>query len=696
MRHCLILLVALSASSAYALESAVTARYTETQLDFLVPPKHIESRCGSAMFGIEWRAYSGNGPAWVCIARDWATDRMVVMDWGYSTLFSYNRIIREPTATDRNFILANDNNFIAFDPVTLQQTVVGTLNPPAVSVNSGTIFQLMPENVPEVLLNTANGWEVRTYPGGQILLAHVFGTRRVGHFLSPQTTQLLDLGNDQFDLYDAHNGQFVKSVQAPQTYTVFGIADWTGNGKDSVYYENATQALLSKDLATAGTVSAGGVADFVLLNATPVNWSGTKRALAGLWAYAVRVFDPITGTPLYAETLPVSPSQAIGPTAFWATEYETVGKQDLLWTTWGGNLLYLPNGGATSFVQTASGGYVAAGTTGPGFDLLVTADTYVSTDAYALSHLDLVFRDPDTLVELFRRSDPAPQDSQVFVGAFGPTSDLVAITADEGRIAAERATDGQPLWEINNDKYTSGNGWYAFAVPPPACTGARCKRMLIASIAFDSATKGSFVQVIDTTDGSTIWSSTPDNCLGCGSSVIAFADVNGDGVPDVVRMKPFDVQNPGLLNNAVQVLDGLTFQALWTTNNFASSVWAVAVATVGAPNVAALMPANVTLLASSDGLPIASSPIQTQPYLVTPLYFAPFSANEGAWVLSADPTAVTWLPADLSRPAQTMLVPGVRSFAGGPGGIVFAAGREGIFRLQLTPDHVFADAFEQP
>jgi hypothetical protein len=219
--------------------------------------------------------------------------------------------------------------------------------------------------------------------------------------------------------------------------------------------------------------------------------------------------------------------------------------------------------------------------------------------------------------------------------------------------------------------------------------------MLIASEAVNTDTYGSFVQVIDTTDGSKLWSSTPDSCLGCGSRLIAFDDVNGDGVPDIVRMKPDPSNIPTSV--VLQVLDGATFQELWSASFAEDDVYpsAAAVATIGPSNVALWYGTTLTLLAASDGHVIATAqtaePIELG---YESLHFVALSDNEGIWLILPGADDIEWLPADLSYGVQKLAVPVVRSLAGGQGGIVYGAGLEGIFRMQIPTDHMFANGFE--
>jgi hypothetical protein len=677
---------------AAALEPQVTARYTETQLRFIAPPKHIQSVCGAALFGLEARA-GADASAWMCITPDPVTSQMRIVNSGYFDGF-LDGLVREPTSTDRNFIFASGDRFTALDPVTLQLTTIGTLSPLASTVNSGTIFTLMPEGTAEILLNTASGAEIRGFPAGDLKLSLPFTIRiaTVGHFLSTQSTQLLQAGNDEFDLFDAHNGQAVGTIPYPQIRGVFGAFDWTGSGLDSVGFTDLSVHLSSMNLSTQSTVSAGGLADFQLYGVTPVNWGGAHTALAGMWYDALRVFDPVTGTVLLDEQI-VPDTYNWPMTGFWPADYDSDGKQDLLWTTLDGNLYLRPHDSASRYLQSASGGYQIAGTTGPSLDLLVTADLYSTAfpDEHP-SHLDIVVRDRQTLTELWRRTDSAAADSRVFLGQFGTGTDPVLITADGVRIAAEDLVSGAPQWEIDNDVSTTGNGWEAFAFPPSSCTGAACKRMLIASIGEVSNTQGSFVQVVDTTNGATIWSSAPDHCQGCQSRLLAFGDVNGDGVPDIVRMQPYPA--PG---GIVQVIDGATFQELWHTQvaPYFDPAASAAVATIGTSNVAVWAGATVTLLAAADGHVITTAQTaQAIQYPYPGLRFVEFGANEGRWMILPGGSDIEWLPVDLSQPVQTFNVPAVQSIVAESGGTVFGAGREGVYRMQIPTDHLFANGFE--
>lgn len=674
----------------------IAAKYTESQLNFVYPPHHIASLCGNEMFGIESRSSAVSRSAWVCVKQDAVSGKMDVTDWGYLDP-NLGRIIRNPVATDRNFILADGTNFYAFDPATLQQTVIGALSPSTQSVGSGMVFELMPEKSYEALLETDSGWEVRTFPAGALVFTKNAAARVIaGNFLSSQSTQLVQVGNNTFDIYDAHDDHFVKSVTTSQNIVqAMGAYDWTGAGQDSLYYGDLYDRLASVNLSTDKTEAVGSLNDFQLYGSTPIVWTGSANALAGLWYDAVRVFDPLTGTVLYSEPLPTDYNSYSTLTS-WATDFNSDGKQDLLWVTFGKNLYDLPNGGKTTFLQSASGGYQVAGTTGPALDVLVTGDTYLSADSNVASHLDIVVRDPNTLQELWRRSDPAPVDSQVFLGQFGAGTDPVVITADENRIAAETLTDGQPLWQINNDEFTNGNGWDAFAVPASNCVGAACKRLLIASVAKTTASTGSFQEVVDTTTGNVMWSSAPDGCLGCGgTTLIAFADITGDGVPDILRLLPYQ-DNPQFAG-ILQALDGVTFQELWRAQITAlsSDAIAISVASVGAPNVGVWTGQSLMLLSGADGHTIATLPTAAPVgYYYSSLHFAAFGPSEGVWVLSTGTTDFEWAPADLDRPTQSLPVPAMRSMAGENGGVLFAAGPEGIFRVQIPTDHLFANGFE--
>lgn len=671
----------------------ITAKYTESQLNFYYPPQHITSICGDDMFGIEQRSSAINKWAWVCVRQDAVDSEMDVTNWGYFDTYP-GVLIREPTPGDRNFVFATNTNFIAFDPDTLQQTVVGTLSPSVDAIGSGRAFTLMPEGTSEVLFSSASGWQVRAFPGGGLLYSLANGRWLVGHFLSSQSTQLVNVQNSQFDLYDAHNGSFIKSIPFTQNFTYpFMPFDPSGKGQDNMYFGDVSAQLVSMNLASSKSVAEGSLADSLFYNATPINWNGGATALAGLWYDAVRIMDSATGTTLYSESLP-GQYNSYSTLTPWSADFNDDGKQDLLWVTFGHNLYYLQNGGNTRFLQTASAGFQVAGTTGPALNVLVTGDTYISSDSIVPSRLDIVVRDPDTLKELWRRTDPAPADSQVFLGEFGADTDPVVITADEGRIAAERLIDGQPLWEIDNDKYTSGNAWQAFKVPASNCAGIACKRMLVAYNAFSTASSGSFLEEIDTTTGNVMWSSPPDGCIGCGSTLMAFADVNGDGIPDIVRLLPYQ-DNPQFAN-IIQVLDGVTFQQIWRSEPLASAnKIAVASTTSGAGNVAVWGGQALMLLSGHDGHLITSeTTLASAGYYETNLNFAAFGPDEGVWVLSDGLADFEWAPADLSSPMQSLPVPAMWSMSSEYGGALFAAGPEGVFRVQIPTDHIFANGFE--
>jgi hypothetical protein len=690
-----ILLLISGACISATLTPQITAKYTESQLNFYYPPRHITSVCGDDMFGIERRSSAINKWAWVCVRQDAVNGEMDVTSWDYFDTYP-GALIREPTSGNRSFIFATNTNFMAFDPVTLQQTVVGTLSPSVDTIGSGQVFTLMPEGTSEVLLASSSGWQVRAFPGGGLLYSLANGRWLVGHFLSSQSTQLVSVQNSQFDLYDAHAGSFIESIPFTQNTTYpFMPFDPNGNGQDKMYFSDVLAQLVSMNLASGKSVATGSPADSLFYNATPIDWNGGTTALAGLWYDTVRIMDSATGTVLYSESLP-DQYNSYSTLTPWSTDFNDDGKQDLLWVTFGHNLYYLQNGGSTRFLQTASAGFQVAGTTGPALDVLVTGDAYISGDGIVPSRLDIVVRDPDTLKELWRRTDPAPADSQVFLGEFGADTAPVVITADEGRIAAERLIDGQPLWEISNDEFTNGNAWDAFAVPSSNCVGAACKRVLIASVAKSTATYGSFQEVVDTTTGNVIWSSTPDGCLGCaGTTLIAFADITGDGVPDILRMLPY--QGNQQFTGILQALDGVTFQELWHTQVTAlsSDPIAISVATVGTPNIGVWTGQSLMLLSGQDGHLITSeTTIAPAGHYETKLNFAAFGPDEGVWVLSDGFADVEWAPADLSSPTQNLPVPTMWSMSSEFGGALFAAGPEGVFRVQMPTDHIFSNGFE--
>src|SRR5258706_16321962 len=121
---------------------AITAKFSELQIDFAFPPARIESGCGQNLFALERRVYV-DSTAWACLRSDPATGHLNVTDWGYLDGF-YGAVVRRPSAVDRGIVFVVGQDFVRLDPVTLDRQVLGTLSPPVDAVNAATVIDVPP------------------------------------------------------------------------------------------------------------------------------------------------------------------------------------------------------------------------------------------------------------------------------------------------------------------------------------------------------------------------------------------------------------------------------------------------------------------------------------------------------------------------------------------------------------------------
>ena len=197
----------------------------------------------------------------------------------------------------------------------------------------------------------------------------------------------------------------------------------------------------------------------------------------------------------------------------------------------------------------------------------------------------------------------------------------------------------------------------------------------------------------DSSSGQTLWQSTPEGGLGGGEyRAIALADINGDGVPDVIAARG-NSPNGWL----VEATDGQTFQSLWTKVLDNSAMpQAVGVSSKGSVRVALLLDdGSAELLDASDGSTLKSQPVVANVYAnCCSIKYDAFANDEGIWVILGG-ASVQWLDAGFVNPVQSFDARGVSTEVSRGRGAMFAAGIEGVYRIQFPRDDIFIDDLEE-
>jgi len=684
----LVLVSSLAALAISALESpAITVKASDSQLRFLLPPTRVESVCANDLFALEQHVYV-DSTAWVCFRADPTSGRLNITNWGYLDAFQ-GPLVRGPVATDRSVIFANGQNFLRLDPLTLEQTIVGTMSPPVDNINAVTVIDVPPGVANAALIDTPMDTQLRTFPGGQFLrtvipwpLSSQWARQPTGHFLSPDTTLVaVPDNNDGVSLIDPATGAVAKSISNLKFGNWAHSAPRSAAGKDGIVTVAGQygEQIAVDQFAPSSTIALGSSGDGFVVDAGPVDWTAGEHDVVGMWDYALRVFDPATAAVRYEELLPYDRGNQEGSQIF-AVDADGDGLQEVFWTDYDA-LHFLPHGGPSRELQGPSLGFQVAGITG---STLVTAET---SGTFGDQHLDIVFRDARSLeVRSRRTASPLELDSRVLAGPVAGQAQPVLFTQTDRRLAAESIADGASVWELDNP-VTSGNDWTAFALPTGACAPDSCARLLVASNAANTNTLGSFLWLLDSATGKTLWQGAPVGGLGGGGyRALALADINGDGVPDIIGARN-DSPNGWL----VEAVDGSTFQGLWIRNLGNSLPQAVGVSSKGDVRVALLLDGSAELLDATDGHTVASQPVVDDVYAdCCSIQYDAFAFDKGIWVILGG-AAVQWLDADFAEPVQSIDARGVRTEISRGRGAMFAAGVEGLYRIQFPRDDIFND-----
>lgn len=669
---------------------AITAKASDSQLYFSLPPTRVESICASDLFALEQHTYVGS-TAWVCLRAEAVTGRLNVTNWGYLDGFQ-GRLIRGPVTNDRGVIFAVDQDFVRLDPLTLDRTIIGTMSPPVDGVNYAMVIDVPPGAANAVLINTPGATELRTFPGGQFLRTVIawpqsggWPWQPAGNFLTADRTLVaVPDYNNNVSLIDPATGAVAQSFPNLAFGNWAHVAARSAAGIDSLVAMGGEFGRIAVDrFAPWSTVSIGSSNEGSVVGAAAVDWAAGEHDVVGMWDYALRVFNPATMAVCYEELIPYDRIFPFSAQLF-AVDADGDGLQEVFWTDYGG-LYFLPHGGPSRELQGPSEGFQVAGVTGT---TLVTAEKY-NTDSTG-ENLNIVFRDTRTLEVKWRRmASPLETDSRVRTGSVAGEPQPVLFTLTNKRIAAERVADGTLLWELDNP-FQSGNDWIAFTLPTGTCASDSCARLLVASNAADTATKGAYLWLIDSTSGKTLWQSVPQGGLGGGNYLaIALADVNGDGVPDLL-----DARNDLVQGWLVEAIDGNTFQTLWTKDTGNAMPRALGVATKGPPRIGLLLVGSAELLDSADGHTLASQPVAESIYAnCCSIQYDAFAFGQGIWVILGG-AAVQWLDVDFAEPAQSIDARGVSTEISRGRGAMFAAGVEGVYRIQFPRDDVFNDDME--
>jgi hypothetical protein len=175
-----------------------------------------------------------------------------------------------------------------------------------------------------------------------------------------------------------------------------------------------------------------------------------------------------------------------------------------------------------------------------------------------------------------------------------------------------------------------------------------------------------------------------------GRRAVALADITGDGVPDLIGAR-----NKAPAGWLVEAIDGATFQGLWSKDLGNAMPQALGVSSKGPVRVALLLEGGAELLDPGDGHTLASQPVVTDIYAnCCTIKYDAFVFGEGIWVILGG-EKVQWLDADFANPVQSIDARGVSTEVSRGRGALFAAGVEGVYRIQFPRDDVFMDDMEE-
>lgn len=677
----------LASDDAQAIELPQSASATDLTLAFVFPPSAIESACDAGtLFGVESAKSSAR---WFCAVRHPNSSHLQATRWGWMT-GAWHSLVRGPVDGDREILFVRGTWLWAFDPVTLVEREVANISQSdAGGINSARLFDRDGDGHPELLVNESGTLHIRSFPGGQLIARldqspwwNAGSAVTVGQFDADAAWELARRTNEGLSFYDSTTLQLESQVSVPWILSPL-VFDWDLDGAHKlvgVAGSSSNSFVLvdpgANSVRYVGSSSYGDASQM-----TPIDWiDGGMPRLALLWSRHVAIVDPLDGSVVHGETIP---QLAYGSRLqhLHAVDYDQDGRQDLIWTE-DDNLRWLRNPSGVFNLQSALRAYRVLD--GRGADgAIATLDLFADGQRLSL-------RDPLTLELSMVRAQPVSWSGGV-LGNFNadPNDELVLLRPDQ--IAMQRVQDGAALW--SRSRTSTGDEWALLTAPREPCAAADCRRLAFAENARSSASAGSRVIVLDAASGFTLFESERDFCLGCSYRHLRLADLDGDGVPELLTIK----SDSEVHRDVLSVRDGKTHALLWDTS-------AQVLGSVRAIDVSSTSPRRIGVLSSSGACEVRLlDPVDGR--LLTrrvvgercssgSIRYVPDNDVDGSWLIADRDVGLIWIDAALRGQVQTSDdVDGTGVLPLGQSHFVIDGVAE-LRRLTLPFDLLFSDGFE--
>lgn len=671
---------------------------SDLALNFQYVGSGIESRCGPNLFVLEHGF-------WKCAERS-GNGTLQIVEFGKLPIGNLPFVVRAPIDGDRRLYMAagspypNGYEMHAFDPVTLASTLLGHL-PPGAQVGTRPLHaDIEGDGIEELIVFGPPPFGDRAIamlPGGSPQAFPVVSTLPFYPSLS-----------GQFD-NDAHS-EFVAFEQGstlrlydgqslqPEAYQPAGAyggsrpfrkGDWDGDGKDEMALGDccSVESLLLDPSAspTPQPISFPDAGQTQPLGL--VNWQGPNSRDLVLWTSTrVGVFNPRTATEITSWSALPTPMFAEPGNPF-SRDWEADGDEDFLYTE-GVNgdigLWMLRNPQGLQLVQRGAGNKLPVGVGNAADRKVIVVESF---QRLAGTELRIRTRDIDTLtIESEFTLDVGTQWFDRFDAVDLHPQPGVEILRSQGTLRLYTTT-GTLLWEQRPSPPTD---IYRHVVAPDfTCTNDNC-RWLLVSVS-DVFGNNSRLQIIDTANGSAIWTGPPASIE---IRPQALTDLDDDGVPEILY------SDYGVPSNSMQLtaLNGMSHAVRWVHDTPGAPL-AVRRTDDGARRLAVLQSdGTLSYVDMENGATLRS--IQTYPpgdgsCNGCDLRYLQQSETVGVWVIGATAfSSVYTLGRDLRFPITRIGygVTTIRTLA--PSTVIVGTTQEAVYTLRAAEDGIFADEFE--